>query len=137
MSWQPNKQAPLDEETQKVLIKALCDKASTDPKLVDIERVAYVPQEIIKKCQGKFGTICGKKGNTFSFGVVDLLKKCSHVLMFYRRESDNVLIISLAVSGLSKEEAVKLGILVKMAGGSLKPDFKKIGKERWAIFESE
>jgi len=144
MSWTSNKQAPLDEETQKAVIKALCDRAGKDLDPVD-EHVAYVPQNIVKDCQGKFGTICGTRGNTFSFGMVELLKKCCHFLMLYRRESGSefgkresskVLIVNMAVVGLSRQEAVKLALLAKLAGGSLKEDFLKVGNDEWAIFES-
>jgi hypothetical protein len=142
MSWQPNKQAPIEEDTQKAVIKALTDMVGD---LKD-QRVAYIPQNIVKDCEGKFGTVGGKAGNTFSNGMAELLKKSEHVLMCYVREQEEgfgkkkdskVLIASMAVAGLSTGAAVKLGLLAKLAGGSLSPSFVKIGKEEWAIYKSE
>jgi hypothetical protein len=133
MAWQPNKEVPLDDTVQKTVMAALADGFETDSGY----RLAYVPHEALSGFQDKFGTACGKKGNVFSFGMVELLKKCQYVVMCYQRDGDRVEIGSMALFGITQEEGVKMGLLAQLAGGSFRADVLKVGKDKWVILESE
>ena len=134
MDWRTNNQIALDEAVQKVIIEALTD--GIDPKEYPNMRVSYVPHKLLDLFS-KYGTVCGRKGNTFSFGMIDLLKKCDHVLISHYKQDNRVEILNMAVFGISQGDGVKLGLLAKLAGASLRAEPLQVGKESWVFFESE
>jgi hypothetical protein len=135
MNWKTNKNAPLKEEEQKALIKLLFKTAGIDPDNAVKERIAYVPADMLKLFEEGIGTVQGKPGNTFNNGMVELLRKCEHILMCYQKIGGKKFsILALAVTGISKQDGLKMGVLAQVAGCSLKPDKVKVEGKEWIVF---